>query len=75
MLMVHFDSYFKCSSISLTLFHMGGGGGGGADSTHSQIVFFITFVRNAAEPQKVVTFFKNLMDNKISNMKTTNFQP
>ena len=37
--------------------------------------FLITFVRNAAEPQKVVTFLKNLMDNKIPNMKTTNFQP
>ena len=38
MLMVHFDSYFKCSSISLTLFHMGAG----ADFTCLQIVFFIT---------------------------------
>ena len=65
MLMVHFDSYFKCSSISLTLFHMGRG----ADYTRLQIVFFITFVRDAAEPQKVVTFFKNLMDNKILNNK------
>ena len=51
-------------------------GGGRGDSTRPQIVFFITFVRDAAEPQKVVTvFMDNLMDNKILNMKTTNFQP
>ena len=40
----------------LTLFHMGGGGG--ADSALLQIVFFITSVRDAAEPQNLVTFPK-----------------
>ena len=40
----------------LTLFHMGGGGG--ADSAFIQIVFFITSVRDAAEPQNLVTFPK-----------------
>ena len=36
----------------LTLFHMGGGGGGGAaDSTRLQIAYFITSVRDAAEPR------------------------
>ena len=42
------------SSITLILFHIGEGGG--ADSTRLQIVFFITSVRNAAEPQNLVTF-------------------
>ena len=40
----------------LTLFHMGGGGG--VDSALLQIVFFITSVRDAAEPQNLVTFPK-----------------
>ena len=40
--------------IVLTLFHMGGG----ADSSLLQIVFFITSVRDAAEPQNLVTFPK-----------------
>ena len=31
-----------------------GGGGGGADSTRPQIVFFITSVRDATEPQNLV---------------------
>ena len=43
--------------IGLTLFHMGGGGGGG-DSALLQIVFCITFVRDAAEPRNLVTFPK-----------------
>ena len=38
----------------LTLFHMGGGG----DSALLQIVFFITSVRDAAEPRNLVTFPK-----------------
>ena len=33
-------------------------GGGGADSALLQIVFFITSVRDAAEPQHLVTFPK-----------------
>ena len=36
------------------------------------IIFFITSVRNAAEPRNLVTSL-NLMDNKILNMKMTNF--
>ena len=36
----------------------GGGGGGGADSALLQIVFFITSVRDAAEPRNLVTFPK-----------------
>ena len=71
MLMVHFDSYFKCSSINLILFHMGGGGGAG--STYLQIVFIVS-VRDAAEPHKVVTFQK-FIDKKILNMETRKFQP
>ena len=43
---------------ALTLFHMGGGGGGGADSALLQIVFFITSVKDAAEPRNLVTFPK-----------------
>ena len=39
---------------NLTLFHMGGG----ADSALLQIVFFITFVRDAAAPRDLVTFPK-----------------
>ena len=42
----------------LTLFHKGGGGGGVADSALLQIVFFITSVRDAAEPRNLVTFPK-----------------
>ena len=43
----------------LTLFYMGGGGGGGkADSAFLQIVFFITSVRDTAEPPNLVTFPK-----------------
>ena len=38
----------------LTLFQ----GVGGADSTRLQIVFFITSVRDAAEPRNLVTFLK-----------------
>ena len=38
---------------TLTLFHIPHGGGG--DSTHLQIVFFITSVRDAAEPRNLVT--------------------
>ena len=34
------------------------GGGGGADSALLQIVFFITSVRDAAEPRNLVTFPK-----------------
>ena len=37
---------------------LGGGGGGGGDSTLFQIVFFITSVRDAAEPRNLVTFPK-----------------
>ena len=38
---------------------MGGEGGrGGGDSTRLQIVFFITSVRNAAEPRNLVNFPK-----------------
>ena len=38
---------------------MGGGGGGeGADSTCFQIVFFITSIRDAAEPRNLLTFPK-----------------
>ena len=33
-------------------------GGGGADSALLQIVFFITSVRDAAEPRNLVTFPK-----------------
>ena len=36
----------------------GGGGGGKADSTRLQIVFFITSIRGAAEPQNLATFPK-----------------
>ena len=50
-----------------------GEGGGEADSALLQIVFFITFVRDAAEPQNLVTSLK-LMDNKVLNMEMTNFQ-
>ena len=50
-------------------------GGGGADSALFQIVLFITSVRDAAEPQNLVTFPKKLMANKILNMKMTKFQP
>ena len=39
----------------LTLFHMGGGG---ADTALLQIVFFITSVKDAAEPRNLVTFPK-----------------
>ena len=46
------DPDIKVSSI-LTLFHMEGGG---ADSALLQIVFFITSVRDAAEPRNLVTF-------------------
>ena len=42
------------SKIGLTLFHMGGG----ADSAPLHIIFFITSVRDAAEPQNLVTFPK-----------------
>ena len=42
--------------------------GGGANS-----VFFITSVRDAAEPRNLVTFPKKFMDNKILNMEMTNF--
>ena len=35
-----------------------GGGGGGADSACLQIAFFITSVRDAAEPQTLVTFLE-----------------
>ena len=61
----------------LSLFHIGGGGGGGggADSARLQTVFFITSVRDDAEPQNLVTFPKlQLMENRILNMKMTNFQ-
>ena len=34
---------------------MGGGGGSESDSALLQIVFFITSVRDAAEPQNLVT--------------------
>ena len=47
--------------VRLTLLNMhggGGGGGGGGNSTCLQIVFFKTFVRDAAEPQNLVTFPK-----------------
>ena len=47
---------------------------GRADSALLQIVSFITSVRDAAEPRNLVTFSKNLMDNKILNMEMTNFQ-
>ena len=41
-----------------------------------QIVFFITSVRDAAEPRNLVIFPKNEMDNKnILNKEMTNFQP
>ena len=33
-------------------------GGGRPDSTRPQIVFFITFVRDATEPQNLVNFLK-----------------
>ena len=39
--------------MDLTLFHMGR-----ADSALLQIVFFITSVRDAAEPRNLVTFAK-----------------
>ena len=42
----------KCNR-PLTLFHMGR-----ADSTRLQIVFFITSIRDAAEPRNLVTFLK-----------------
>ena len=32
------------------------GGGGGADSALLQIVFFISSIRDAAEPRNLVTF-------------------
>ena len=48
---------------------------GGGDSALLQIVFFITSVRDEAEPQNLVTFPKNLIDNNILNMEMTNFQP
>ena len=35
------------------------GGGGGADSALLQIVFFITSVRDAAEPRNLETFSKS----------------
>ena len=46
-----------------------------ADSTRPQIAFFVTSVRGAEEPQNLVIFLKILMDNKILNMRMTNFQP
>ena len=50
---------------------MGGGGGGEIkDSVLLKIVFFITSVRDAAEPRNLVTF-----PNKILNMEMTDFQP
>ena len=49
-------------------------GGGGGDFTRLQIVFFITSVRDAAEPRNLMTFLK-IMDNNTLNMKMTNFQP
>ena len=36
----------------------GGGGGGEANSAHPQIVFFITSIRNATEPNNLVIFLK-----------------
>ena len=45
---------FGCIVATLTLLHMGGG----ADSALFQIVFFITSVRDAAEPRNLVTFPK-----------------
>ena len=49
------DVYSGCCLLkSSTLFHIGGGGG--ADSARPQIVFFITSVRDAAEPQNLVAF-------------------
>ena len=50
---LRFQNYIRDVQ-SLTLFHMGGGGGWG-DSCLLQIVFFITFVRDAAEPRNSVT--------------------
>ena len=67
-------SFCQNIPICLTLFHTEGGGGG-ADSALLQIVFFITSVRDAAEPQNFGDFSQNLMDNKILNMEMTNFQP
>ena len=57
--------------------HGGGGGGCSGRFIHIEIVFFITSVRDTAEPQNLVTFpfSQNLMDNKILNMKMTNFLP
>ena len=54
---VHFQKFQVTQQTNLTLFHMGGGGGG-ADSALLQIVFFITSVRDAAEPRNLVTFPK-----------------
>ena len=47
---ISINVYYFCED--LTLFHMGGGG---ADSALLQIVFFITSVRDAAEPRNLVT--------------------
>ena len=46
----------QCQVVSLKPNAILDGGGGGADSTHLQIVFFITSVRDAAEPRHLVTF-------------------
>ena len=52
----NFDYFAKIAHkmAKLTLFHMGEG----ADSALLQIVFFITSVRDAAEPRNLVTFPK-----------------
>ena len=51
---LHFNACQKYLII-LTLFHIRGGG---EDSALLQIVFFITSVRDAAEPRNLVTFPK-----------------
>ena len=47
------ENEIKYATLS-ALFHMGGGGGGGeADSTRPQVVFLITSVKDATEPQNL----------------------
>ena len=49
--------------------------GEGEDSTRPEIVLFITSIRDATEPQKLVTCPKILLVNTIFNIKMTNSYP
>ena len=56
--LLHVQSLISIVAMLLNPIPHGGGGGAGADSTLFQIVFFITSVRDAAEPRNLVTFPK-----------------